>query len=221
MKYVLHEHRRANAVAESDDMKGDWHEFLQVIDSITDDEIIDEFENGITSRVERGARGQKSLSFAINNLLDRKLVEAGWCRQPGIFGDKRYIDKRWKLDFAKYRQGKDDEGTFSVEVAFNHAEALAWVLIKPVLACELNNVEKSIRTTAGILVTASAELKKAGNFDGAVATYEVAQQYMEAMHSILTVPILLVGLKAPDSFYLKKVKNGKITTGIIVRLPVK
>lgn len=206
-------------MAETDAMAPDWREFLSIIDSITDEEIIEEFEMGSRVREKRGARGQKSLSFALNIILDRKLTQAGWRPQPAIFGDKRFVDRRWKLDFAKYKQGDDEEGTFSVEVAFNHAEALAWVLIKPVLASEKNNVEKSIRTTAGILVTATKELKAAGNFDGAIATFEVAQHYMEAMHVVLSVPILLVGLKAPSSFYVEQVKSGKITTGRIRKIP--
>ena len=223
MKYVLHEHRHAFAVAEVGDMKDDWAGFLKVIDSITDEEIIAEFERESGARGARGSRGQKSISLAINVLLDRKLVEAGWVRQPHIFGDNRFTDKRWKLDFAKYkqggyRQGGYTQGTFSVEVAFNHAEALAWVLIKPVLASELNNVAKSIQTSAGILVTATNGLKKAGNFDGAIATFEVAQQYMEAMHGILSVPILLVGLQAPETFVVEKVNVGKIVTGKIKKI---
>jgi len=47
-----------------------------------------------------------------------------------------------------------------VEVAFNHGEATAWNLIKPVLASELNHVEKVIPTQAGVFITCTEALAK-------------------------------------------------------------
>lgn len=77
-----------------------------------------------------------------------------WNPQSPIFGDSRFEDKRWTLDFSKPGQivGK---GGFSVEVAFNHGEATAWNLLKPVLASELNHVTKAIQTEIGIVALAA------------------------------------------------------------------
>lgn len=92
----------------------------------------------------------------------------------------------------------------SVEVAFNHGEAIAWNLIKPVLASELNHIEKDIQTSAGIIICATEEMKTAGNFDGAVGTYEKFIRYLIPMQDMLPTPILLIGLKKPDSFIVDK-----------------
>ena len=72
------------------------------------------------------------------------------------------------LDFAK--------NSISVEVAFNHAEAIAHNIIKPVLASELNHVQK-IQTKLGIIVTATKYETK--GFDGAVGTFEQFIEYFK------------------------------------------
>ena len=85
------------------------------------------------------------ITETINCLLDERLCLAGWTRQSNNFTDSTYRTGRWnsnwRLDFAK--------NDISIEVAFNHGKAVAWNLIKPVLAGELNNVEKAIQTRAG------------------------------------------------------------------------
>ncbi len=68
------------------------------------------------------------------------------------------------MDFAK-----ED---ISIEVAFKHSEAIAWNLIKPVLASELNHVPKAIQTKVGVIISATKTMKKAGGFDSAVGNYE-------------------------------------------------
>ena len=92
----------------------------------------------------------------------------------------------------------------SVEVAFNHGEAIAWNLIKPVLASELNHVAKDIQTSAGIIICATNGMKKAGNFDSAVGSYEKFLRYLLPLQNMLPTPILIIGLDAPDSFHVDK-----------------
>ena len=60
-------------------------------------------------------------------------------------------------DFAKEN--------IAIEVAFNHGGNVSWNLIKPVLSSELNHVEKAIQTQAGIVITATDAMKKAGGYD--------------------------------------------------------
>jgi hypothetical protein len=92
-----------------------------------------------------------------------------------------------------------------VEVSYNHGEALAWNLLKPVLASELNHVNKAIQTKLGVVILATEELKDAGGFDGAVGTYEKAIQYLLPLQSQLTVPLVLIGLNAPKTFWVEHV----------------
>ena len=166
-----------------------WNEICEVLNSITDEEIIDYFNNSTRS-------SKKSISDAINKLIDEKLVKLNWNRQSPIFNNSIYRPTSknhwWTLDFAK--------DSIAIEVAFNHGEAVAWNLIKPVLSSELNHVEKAIQTNAGIIITATNSMKKAGNFDGACGTYEKFLQYLDPFRNILTVPLIIIGLDSPRTF---------------------
>jgi hypothetical protein len=106
------------------------------------------------------------------------------------------------LDFAK--------NNISVEVAFNHQEATAHNILKPVLASELNHVKKEVQTKMGVIIVATKEMKKAGNFDGAIGTYESFQEYFKPYNNIITTPIVLIGIKAPSSFIIDEETKSKV-----------
>ncbi|KAB2454327.1 hypothetical protein F8160_11145 [Bacillus sp. CH126_4D] len=170
-----------------------WQEIKNVLDSITEDDLIQHYNNN--PRVSK-----KSISDSINDLIDHRLSEKKWERQSPIFNNSEYRptsrNRWWTLDFAK--------DTISIEVAFNHGEAVAWNLIKPVLAGELNHVEKAIQTKAGVLITATDLMKKAGNFDNSIGTYEKFLQYLNPFRNILTVPLVIIGLEPPKTFKINK-----------------
>jgi len=195
MKYKLHSFRHAEVIlANENEYKGVWEELLAVISSITDDEIKEYFENA--------TRRAKSLSEAINNILKIKLITLGWNEESLIFQDDEYSGNRWRLDFAKHN--------ISLEVAFNHGEAIAWNLIKPVIASELNHVNKEIDTEIGIIICATKDLKTKGGFDGAVGEYEKFLTYLNPLRDLLSVPMVIIGLEAPKSFEIEHVTiNGR------------
>jgi len=170
-----------------------WGEIRDCLDSIADEELIQHYINNPRTT-------KKSISDSINDLIDERLVNMGWNRQSPIFNNSEYRptsrNRWWTLDFAKK--------AISVEVAFNHGEAVAWNLIKPVLASELNHVEKAIQTKAGVIITATASMKKAGNFDNTIGTYEKFLQYLDPFRNILTVPLVIVGLEPPVTFMINK-----------------
>ena len=113
----------------------------------------------------------------------------------------------WRLDFSK--------DNIAIEVAFNHGGNVSWNLLKPVLSSELNHVEKAIQTKAGILITATDAMKKAGGFDGAVGSYEKYIEYLKPLNNILTTPLVIIGLEPPESFIVKHYKVEKQTIGRI------
>jgi len=195
MKFVVHSHRYGEQVIKTN-MPGPWGEVEKVLNGITDKDLMGQFPK---------SKNRMSLSAAINDLIYDRLKYEGWAHEVPIFQDKDYVDRdaeRWRLDFAK--------GDISIEVAFNHGEAIAWNLIKPVLASELNHVRKAIQTRAGIIIMATEKLKSKGAFDGAVGTYEKTLRYMKPLNNILTVPMMIIGLEAPEAFRLVKKKiNGK------------
>ena len=195
MKYKIHSFRHAKIILENEPSYNSvWNELLLAIESIQDSEIIEHHQNN--------PRLAKSISESINNLLKEKLVDLGWNEESYIFQDDEYSGNRWRLDFAKE--------SISVEVAFNHGEAIAWNLIKPVLAGELNHVKKEIETEVGVIICATKDLKTKGGFDGAVGEYEKFLTYLDPLRDVLSVPLAIIGLEAPESFEINVQKvNGK------------
>ena len=190
MRFRIYGHRHADALFTTLPEYADlWAEIADAIEAITDDMIIEEFTTE--------ARKAKSISQAINRLVKRELVNRGWNAESYIFADAEYSTGAtskgtWRLDFAK--------GTLSVEVAFNHRSDIAWNILKPTMASELNHVAKAIQTTGGVIITATEDMKRAGGFDSACGTWEDYVQYMKPMYNLLPSPLLLVGLEAPDTF---------------------
>jgi hypothetical protein len=194
MKFVKKSHRLADEIFAQEAFVAQYHEIVQIISDISDDDIK-------RVHLQKYAK-QKSLSKAINLLLLERFIAKGWLDEAPIFKGKGYAEEStWRLDFAK--------ADVSIEVGFNHGEAIAWNLIKPVLASEVNNVEKAISTKIGVMICATSELKIAGGFDGAVGTFEKIGSYLVPLNSMLTVPVLIIGLKAPETFKIQHEKNEK------------
>ncbi|MEN9713580.1 MAG: hypothetical protein RLZZ164_244 [Actinomycetota bacterium] len=215
MDYVTTSHRFATEIiARTEPLNVLYQEILDAISALTDEALIEEFQSG-----EKGPA--KSLSYAINALLRKELHDKrGWLKEAEIFQGAEYKNV-WRLDFLKQTviagapddadDNRERKSGMAVEVAFNHGEAIAWNILKPVLASEINHIHKNesvdIGAGVGIVITATAALKSAGSFDNAVGEYEKVLRYLIPMHNQLTVPMVLIGLKAPKSFRLEAVKN--------------
>lgn len=214
MKYCVLSHRDGLPLAKERGLSADWRKFEIALASITEADLINGFEDDCRAKRERGVREPKSLSHVINDLIDVRLVAAGWHRQVRLF-PKKIFPRGWTLDFASQASCSKAPNGLSCEVAFNHSEALAWILTKTALACERNVKEKQISTRVGLVVTATQALKDAGNFDGAIGTFESVKGYLDVMHGFLTAPIVVVGLEAPRGFVVEPVSVGDRTYGKI------
>ncbi len=218
MEFVYRSHRFAKEIIdENKDFADLYSEVKAAISEITDEVLIETFERqGLAGQVSKpGEKNWMSLSYAINMLLDQNLVNRGWDRQSAIFQGEKY-KSIWTLDFSKQIRVKSSEADekaqgnriigFAIEVAFNHGEAIAWNLMKPVLAAEVNHLDKKLNVDAGIgiMIVATEELRVAGAFDSAVGTFERTEKYLVPMQNQLTVPIMLIGLNAPKSFRVVK-----------------
>jgi hypothetical protein len=215
MDFVTYNHRFALDIVESNyELKLLWGEVQEAIHSITDERLKAEFQKSST---------KMSLSDSINRLIDEELVARNWTPQSAIFQGTDYSERKWRLDFSK-RISNPEAGISGValEVAFNHGEAIAWNLMKPVLAAELNQVElqTEIGSGIGIYICATDELKAAGGFDGAVGEYEKVLRYLVPLFQKLTVPMIIVGLNAPHSFKVEKRKNAitNRNVGIVIEI---
>lgn len=196
MKFITYSHNYGEEiVAHNSEFQQNWFEVRHALGSISEEELATYYEN-------LGDRRGKSLSRAINELLHKKFTELGWKAESPIFNDTRYDGKsHWRLDFAKE--------TMSVEVGFNHSGSIAWNLLKPVLASELNHVEKAIQTKIGIIITATDDLRDAGGFDGAIGTFSQYVRYLLPLSGKLTTPLIIIGIQAPETFKIVQKRNPK------------
>jgi hypothetical protein len=193
MDFKAHSHRHAGVILNEAEFVDQFSELMQIISGISDNDLIDKHSSyGVTNK----EKTPKSLSKAINDLLKERFEEKGWQSESGIFQDNMYQGDTWRLDFAK-----DD---ISIEVGFNHASVIAWNLTKPVLASELNHVEKAIQTKIGVIITATNDLKRLGGFDGAIGTYEKYLDYLPPLMNVLTTPLLIIGLEPPATFHIEE-----------------
>jgi hypothetical protein len=205
MEFVYHSFRHSGVILNEMRFIEEFTEIIDVISDLTEEQLIEKHESYGAHNIENTP---KSLSRAINDLLKEGLVAKGWVPESGIFQDENYQGDTWRLDFAKQ--------DISIEVGFNHSSVIAWNLTKPVLASELNHVKKAIQTKIGVIITATEELKQKGGFDSAIGTYEKYLDYLPPLNNILTIPLFIIGLKAPESFkveqfqYAPRKKIGKI-----------
>lgn len=196
MRFTEYSHRHAKAIIESDEqLRTRYEQFIGVLQSITDEELINDF---LIKKQEHADRGSafKSMTPSINGLLkERMLAIPGWQAEVDIFNDTEGVigNTEWRLDFAC-------DNAFCVEVAFNHGEAIAWNLLKPVLSCELNHVQKAIQGQLGIYVCATDSMKIAANIDPASGSYEKVLRYIPPMMNQLTIPMMIIGLEPFETF---------------------
>ncbi|MFA7272521.1 MAG: BglII/BstYI family type II restriction endonuclease [Crocinitomicaceae bacterium] len=193
MNFKVHSHRHAGVILNEPEFVDQFSELMQIISGISDQDLIEKHNGYGVNNIERTPM---SLSKAINDILKERFEEKGWQSESGIFQDTMYLGDTWRLDFAK-----DD---ISIEVGFNHASVIAWNLTKPVLASELNHVQKAIQTKIGVIITATAEMRRLGGFDGAIGTYEKYLDYLPPLMNVLTTPLLIIGLEPPSSFHIKQ-----------------
>jgi len=202
LKYITTDHNNGLDIVKSNAELGVlWSEIESALAAISDERIKKQVPL---------SSNKMSLSSAINDLIDEELTKRGWISQSAIFQGEKYKDKHWRLDFSKRIENpKKDITGMAVEVAFNHGEAIAWNLMKPVLAAEINHVgtQTNIGAGVGIYICATKSLKKAGGFDGAVGEYEKVLRYLLPMAQKLTRPLIIVGLEAPETFKIVKRKD--------------
>lgn len=211
MRFREYSHRHADAIiANNPELKERYEQFVGTLRSISDEELIKDFINRKTEHDNKGT-AFKSMAPSINKILkERMLAIPGWKAEVDIFNDTTGAigNTEWRLDFAC-----DD--AFCVEVAFNHGEAIAWNLLKPVLSCELNHVEKAVQGQIGIYVCATDNMKIAANIDSSSGSYEKVLRYLPPMMNQLTIPMMIIGLEPFETFKISSTADIVKTNPVI------
>ncbi len=216
----LYSHRFAIEILKSvPELSTLWSEIQQAVFEVSEEEVA-----SVHADINNSGEITKSLSKAINYLLDERLTKLDWIPQTNLFSAQGYTAKSesaWTLDFSKSVSRHDGTITgVAIEVAFNHGEAAAWNLMKPVLAAEVNYLPKQvdIGEGVGIVIVASQGLKEKGAFDGAVGTYERYVKHLRAMRTHLTTPLLIASIAPPLNYFVKpaKVEGSRSKRGEIV-----
>lgn len=203
MEFITSSHRSGLELFRTDEKYSSlWTEIENIIWSITEADLLSDFSATSASS------NPKSISYSINRLLKDRFLQLDWKAESFIFAESDYRNTNWRLDFAKEE--------ISVEVGFNHGGNVAWNLIKPVLASELNHVKKDVQTSAGVIITATDELRILGGFDNAIGTYEKYVQYLKPLQQILPTPLVVIGLQAPKTFHIEHIQVGSRKVGKVV-----
>lgn len=218
MEFTSYSHRSAEEkLSGNPALAGLWANLKEILNGISEEDLVKDFTNM--------NRQAKSLSESVNRLIDERLVKSGWSRQSRIFKDDgTYSGKTWTLDFSKKASDEASDKTgIAIEVVFNHAEAVAWNLMKLRIASEMNHVRKEtdIGNGVGVFICATDELIKKGGYDGAVGSYERVLKYLAPLNEVLISPLIVVGLKPPKSFEIEHYHhpdNPKKTLGRIKKI---
>ena len=198
MKIRVEYHRGAGSIVNEPNLKQDYDEILSALDDILENELLDYF---LKQKQEEKAAGKKnyrkSISDALNFFIRENLVNQGWQKEPKIFKNPDYEAGAWRLDFAK--------NDICVEVAFNHREAVPHNMLKAVLSTEGNvMLEKEYISQIGVIITATKELKKTGNFDSAAGTFDDYVELLKPYSFFIRCPMIIIGLEGLETFYIDK-----------------
>ena len=194
MEYETHNFRNALAVLGN---RPEWEELVREISSISREEVLgvqqDYQDSG--KRVPAGAQS------AVNEVFRRRLLPLGWEHEVPLFSRDDPDLAGWTMDFVKRSlicNGNRREGFgLGVEVTFNHAEGIAWTLIRLNLAGESSEVLRASRIDVGVAIYPTREFKQWGRMDNAVGTYDRACLWLDKMRPVLPIPIAVIGLQ-PD-----------------------
>ena len=192
MDFVVHNFRNALAVLGD---RPEWNELVSEIQGISRDEIL-----GVQSDYrDSGRRVPAGAQTAVNEVFRRRLIPLGWESEVPLFPPGDPDLARWTMDFGKRgtpSAGSSESGFgVGVEVTFNHAEAIAWTLIRLNLAGESTEVLDASRVDVGIAIYPTRGFKEWGRMDNAVGTYDRACLWLDKMRPVMPIPIAIIGLQ--------------------------
>lgn len=179
MLYECYPHRFSDIILNSDyALRQEIETIVKNLDLI---EATKRFDSANEYRKAAGRKISQGKQSTINLIFKEQFGQFGWTSEKNVFDESGFdlVMDFWKRDIG-------------VDVAFNHRSFLGGDLLRLQAAAEIKNIIK-----VGVYICATKELARTiSSKDGlSMVTYERAKWYLENFYSILTVPILLIGLK--------------------------
>ena len=179
MIYDYYAHRFADIILNSDyELK---KEIDEIIYSIDFKDVENRYQEENVRRQDLGKKPLKGKQLIINAMFREEFGKRGWDNEFLVFHDP---DNDLKIDFWKRKVG--------VDVAFVHRSFIGGDLLRLQAGAEVKNVIK-----VGVYICPTQDFARVVSpKDGpSMANYERSKWYLENFYAVLTVPILLIGLK--------------------------
>ena len=180
MIYDYYAHRYADIILNSE--YAIRKEIDEVIHSVDFEDVTKMYEEENLRRQKRQKKLLVGKQTIINAMFKDEFKWRGWEDEFPIFNDP---DNDLRVDFWKREVG--------IDIAFNHRSFIGGDLLRLQAGAEVKNVIK-----VGVYVCPTQTFAKVVSpKDGASMTsYERSKWYLENFYAVLTVPIMLIGLKA-------------------------
>ena len=178
MIYENYPHRYADIILNSDyDLKMEIEQVIQNIDFLT---VQERFQADNSKRTAEGKKPAKGKQSTINAIFREEFSSLGWEVEKNVFDDPK---NDLAIDFWKRNIG--------IDVAFNHRSFIGGDLLRLQAAAEVKNIMK-----VGVYICPTKEFAKiVSPKDGtSMVIFERTRWYLENFYSVLTVPVLLIGL---------------------------
>ena len=181
-------HRQIKTILDSPEVKSHWKNFSNAIKSLSWEDIYNLHNYEYANK-------QKSISIALNESLHLELISIGAENKVKIYAEKPF-DKAPYIIEQKL-------GNIAIDYVFGHYNTIPWKISRLAASMMSSNLKKSIRPSVGILILVDKELKKSGNFDSGIGTWEQAVEYLQVFNNQWDAPILLLGLTDPGIFQIE------------------
>ena len=173
-------HRYADVILNSDfELRKEIDEAVKSIDLR---EVESRFAEHNFRRKAEGRKPAKGRQATINLMLKGRFQSQGWEIEKNVFDDP---ENDLKMDFWKRQVG--------IDVAFNHRSFIGGDLLRLQAAAEVRNIIK-----VGIYICPTKEFAKyvSPNDASSMVSFERTIWYLKNFYPVLTVPILVIGLRA-------------------------
>jgi hypothetical protein len=194
LNYNIYFHNNVNKVLEENpSTRRVFGQLLENLSEISDEDMIFIFN--------QSKRDAKSISETLYILINEILLQYNWLKNQMIFDSNNNfeINNQWTLDFIK-------EGV-SVDISIGHSSNVIKNLVKSAVVVKSNTLNKKHNIILPVIITVTREMKSAGGFDSAVGEAEKYIASLEPLKSIVDIPLVIIALNPPKSFYIQHKKN--------------